>query len=831
MNNKELKSYELRSYGVTGYGRTVIARNESIRDSSELRFATRFSRLPKFNPANLINLMKISVMTILFTLWGLGGFASFAQGFSPFVGSGGNGTQGNPYLISTPADLVELANYVNSDTVMWSLTNLNTNGKYFKMTNDINMANVSNFGMAYNGYYWFNSGIGTGVYISPYRVFSGNFDGGGFTIKNLDSYSLFLATVKASISNLTLDSSFTIFVWEAYESNFENCVNMNCTIKYPTGNNVCGFGNIYGGHVSNCHVINAELEGNSLWGFGSITNAEVINSSVSNSTLIGHRFMSASSYVCGFGGAQASSFSSCHVSNCIISGDMVSGFIFDGGECQQVYNCYAQSSLYRTIVPTLFSTVFQPWAGEQCVGLVTTNACDYTYDNGYILFYNTIISNSYAACDIITLNNDYTYVGSFGTAALGAFTNNYYLIQPLLNAFWSGSSPEVVGKTQPALKDTNMVAYPGTRYNSLNYQQPNKPWVADDSKNPINKGYPILWWQQPAKVITLAVTEITRTSATIHGTVSKNADSIVERGFQWREAGNSAWTTIILSDTTTAISDTLAGLTPNTTYEFKAYIIAYNIRTRAVTKYGDTLIFNTLRDTTFIFDTVCYGEIYSDNGFPINSGAGIYYRTEIVNNSDSVICLTLTEYPQIPITSYSATFCQGKTYSDANFTDLTQAGIHYDTLQNVNGCDSIIELKLTVISIDTTHISESICEGESYDFFGRQLKKEGVYYETLQSFYGCDSVIELKLSVTVGIVETQLIASLPRIYPNPTTGKLTIESGELKIENVDIYDIYGKKHVSQFTFHDSQVEINISHLATGIYFLRIDGKTMKLIKE
>jgi len=49
--------------------------------------------------------------------------------------------------------------------------------------------------------------------------------------------------------------------------------------------------------------------------------------------------------------------------------------------------------------------------------------------------------------------------------------------------------------------------------------------------------------------------------------------------------------------------------------------------------------------------------------------------------------------------------------------------------------------------------------------------------------------------------------------------------------NIEIYDIYGRKHISRFTFHDSHIEIDISHLATGIYFLRIDGKTLKLVKE
>ena len=47
-------------------------------------------------------------------------------------------------------------------------------------------------------------------------------------------------------------------------------------------------------------------------------------------------------------------------------------------------------------------------------------------------------------------------------------------------------------------------------------------------------------------------------------------------------------------------------------------------------------------------------------------------------------------------TFYSASICAGNIYNDANFSNLTDAGIYYDTLQSINGCDSIIALTLSV---------------------------------------------------------------------------------------------------------------------------------------
>jgi len=71
------------------------------------------------------------------------------------------------------------------------------------------------------------------------------------------------------------------------------------------------------------------------------------------------------------------------------------------------------------------------------------------------------------------------------------------------------------------------------------------------------------------------------------------------------------------------------------------------------------------------------------------------------------------------------------------------------------------------------------------------------------------------------------------LVPNPTTGELTIKNYELRIKSVEIFDIYGRK----LSFHhlitsSSNHLINISHLAEGIYFVKVitdDGIVVKKI--
>ena len=75
-----------------------------------------------------------------------------------------------------------------------------------------------------------------------------------------------------------------------------------------------------------------------------------------------------------------------------------------------------------------------------------------------------------------------------------------------------------------------------------------------------------------------------------------------------------------------------------------------------------------------------------------------------------------------------------------------------------------------------------------------------------------------------------------RIYPNPTTGELRIEMSDMRHEILDItvFDIYGRKQIYNLKSQISNL-IDISHLHSGIYFVKIstdNGKaTKKIIKQ
>ena len=83
-------------------------------------------------------------------------------------------------------------------------------------------------------------------------------------------------------------------------------------------------------------------------------------------------------------------------------------------------------------------------------------------------------------------------------------------------------------------------------------------------------------------------------------------------------------------------------------------------------------------------------------------------------------------------------------------------------------------------------------------------------------------------------VETDNYPSV-QVYPNPTSGELRVESGEWRVENVEIFDVFGR-NVSRLISHiPHPFSIDISFLPSGIYFLRItteNGTVMrKVIKK
>jgi len=87
----------------------------------------------------------------------------------------------------------------------------------------------------------------------------------------------------------------------------------------------------------------------------------------------------------------------------------------------------------------------------------------------------------------------------------------------------------------------------------------------------------------------------------------------------------------------------------------------------------------------------------------------------------------------------------------------------------------------------------------------------------------------------VSIKEIPYTENRVNIFPNPTTGKLTITNCKLQITDVEVFDVYGRKLLSHTTYHTPQTTLDISHFPTGIYLVKIGtgacAQIQKIIKH
>jgi hypothetical protein len=91
--------------------------------------------------------------------------------------------------------------------------------------------------------------------------------------------------------------------------------------------------------------------------------------------------------------------------------------------------------------------------------------------------------------------------------------------------------------------------------------------------------------------------------------------------------------------------------------------------------------------------------------------------------------------------------CKGSTFKMPNGKEISESGVYNDTIHS-SGCDSINEYIIAVVIKDSIVKKASICEGNTYFAAGKDQAKSGIYYDTLRSIAGCDSLI-IKTMLTV----------------------------------------------------------------------------------
>ena len=235
------------------------------------------------------------------------------------------------------------------------------------------------------------------------------------------------------------------------------------------------------------------------------------------------------------------------------------------------------------------------------------------------------------------------------------------------------------------------------------------------------------------------------------------------------------------------------------------------------------------RQETNISDIICHGDTYDFNGQAL-SVAGTYQETfSSAGGCDSIVTLHLSVLPRQETNIFDI-ICQGETYY-FNDNIISTHGTYVDSLLSAVGCDSVVTLHLSILDDIKTIITDTICEGETYDFNSDIISKVGTYMDTLVIASGCDSVVTLELSVlpkSTAFCETTTAKNLTEdfamLYPNPATDRIYLENLKTsKVSNIRLYNQLGQIIILRdvISLPDQRFLLILNEgCSHGLYYLR-----------
>ena len=114
----------------------------------------------------------------------------------------------------------------------------------------------------------------------------------------------------------------------------------------------------------------------------------------------------------------------------------------------------------------------------------------------------------------------------------------------------------------------------------------------------------------------------------------------------------------------------------------------------------------------------------------------------------------------------------------------------------------------------------------------------GDYIQTFQSVDGCDSVVTLHLTITVG-VDNHDFSNFMILYPNPTHNVVNVQldKNQTTMSDVEIqlFDAYGK-YLQTVPVINEITQVSLTRFASGIYFVKavMNGQVVavrKVVRE
>ncbi len=143
--------------------------------------------------------------------------------------------------------------------------------------------------------------------------------------------------------------------------------------------------------------------------------------------------------------------------------------------------------------------------------------------------------------------------------------------------------------------------------------------------------------------------------------------------------------------------------------------------------------------------SICGNETFTWYGQTFNRDTTIVDTLVNGVGCDSICTLRLTVRPRM-YSDTTASLCRGDVLL-WHGQRLTTDGVYRDTVVGSNGCDSVISLSLSLLEPTDSLTIASICDYETFTWYGRMFNRDTTIVDTLVNGVGCDSICTLRLTV------------------------------------------------------------------------------------
>lgn len=204
----------------------------------------------------------------------------------------------------------------------------------------------------------------------------------------------------------------------------------------------------------------------------------------------------------------------------------------------------------------------------------------------------------------------------------------------------------------------------------------------------------------------------------------------------------------------------------------KILISGYTLSTDSISSTGSYQVNNNGGQDGFITSFSCFSVLIRDSikickndGFISPSGKVIFSEGILFDTTTSSLgCDSIFElFIKInsrDIVSKQINICNKEIFTSPSGKIFSENGIYFDTLQSVIGCDSIIEFDVNIqnLTIDSLFHSVDTCSKFRLPS-GKLIHQSGSFMDTIINIFGCDSLIkEFKVEIDTIIPGINIIS-------------------------------------------------------------------------